>query len=141
SELVCLLFDIELLQLNAPIVQRCAEHDRLCRSIAPCKPGQFAPERRGYPAWFGKVSAKSEVTSVEQTADAIGESECFRRLLERNIRGASGNLPVGMLRSPFVRNVSTNFSAERVGIELQTHALVSQTRQVRRSGLQIQTAR
>ena len=134
-----MLFYIELLQLNPSVVQRCAEHDCLGRAIAPGKPGQFAPERCGHPVWFGKVSAKSEVTSVEQAANAIGESECFRGLLERNVRSAASNFPAGMLRAPFVRNVSPNFSAERVGIELQSDVLVPQTRQVGRSELQVQT--
>ncbi|KAF5408833.1 MAG: hypothetical protein Udaeo2_09980 [Candidatus Udaeobacter sp.] len=76
---------------------------------------------------------------MEQPADMISESECFRSLLERNVGSTASNFPVGMLRAPFVRNVSANFSAERVGVELQSRALVPQTRQVRRSGLQVET--
>ena len=78
---------------------------------------------------------------MEQAANAIGESECFRSLLKRYIGRSAGNFPVGMLGAPFVRNVSADFSSERVSVELQFDALVSQARQVRRSGLQIEAMR
>src|SRR4030095_8176860 len=138
-ELVCLLFYVKLLELNPAAVEGRPEHDRFSRAVAPRKTSQFAPKRCGHPVGLGKVSAKSEVTSVEQTANAIGESECFRSLLERNIGSPTGNFPVGMLRAPFVRNVSADFSAKRVGVELQSHALIPQLRQIRRRGLQVET--
>ena len=133
-----MLFYIQLLQLNPPIIERCAEHDCLGRAIAPGQPGQFAPKRGGHPVGLGKISAKSEVAGAEQAADAVGESESFRSLLERNVGRSAGDFPIGMLGTPFVRNGSANLSAERVRVELQSHALVPQSRQICRSGLQVQ---
>jgi hypothetical protein len=135
------LLYVQLLKLNPAVIQGGTKHHRFGGAIAPGKPGQFAPKRRGHQIRLGKVSAKSEVTSVEQTANAIGESECFRSLLKRYIGSSAGNFPVGMFGAPFVRNVSADFSSERVSVELQSDALISQARQVRRSGLQIEAMR
>src|SRR4030095_7438277 len=100
SELVCPLSYVKLLELNPSVVERSADHDRFGCAIAPRKASQFTPKRRGHPVWLGKISAKSEVPSVEQTANAIGESECLGRLFEGNIGSTAGNFPVRLLRAP-----------------------------------------
>src|SRR5581483_611860 len=141
GELVCLLFDVDLLELNPPVVQCCPDHDCLCRAIAPCKPGHFAPQRRRHSVQLSEVSAESEISRVEQAADTIGEPKCFGSLLERDVGGTSRDFPVGMLSSPFMRDVPANFSAERVRVELQTNSLISKAGKVRRRRLQIETAR
>src|SRR5207244_11427314 len=58
SELVCLLFYVQLLKLNPAVVERRAEHDGFSCAIAPGKPCQFAPKRRGHQVRLSKVSAK-----------------------------------------------------------------------------------
>ena len=85
SELVCFLFDVELLKLDLAIVKRSAKHDRFGRAIAPTEPGQFRPERCSCTRRVARVSTESKIEGVKQTVDSIGESDRLRRLCERNV--------------------------------------------------------
>ena len=79
------MFYIELLELDLPIVERSAKHDRFGRAGAPGQLRQFNPERCSRPSRVARVSTKGEIAGVEQTVDTIGESDCLRRLGEGNV--------------------------------------------------------
>src|SRR5438034_35447 len=138
SNSVALTFSFAL-HLSIAVVKSSAEHDRFGRAIAPTEPGQFRPERCRSAARVGQISTKGEIAGVEQAVDSIGESECFRGLCERNIRGRTGKLPVRALRTPLMRYLCANFSAKRVGIKFQPNALFTKMRQVGCDGLKIET--
>jgi hypothetical protein len=139
SELVTPLSNIKLLKLNLAVVNRRAEHDGFGCAIAPGRPGQFTPDRRSYAVRLSEVSTKSEVGGVKQALNAISEPECVRSLRQRNVAGAPRDLPVGMFRTPLVRNISADFSSESINLELQPHTLLALARQVRCGGLKVET--
>src|SRR5439155_6918262 len=112
------LLDVELLELDLLIVERSAEHDRFGGAIAPGETGHFSPKRGGYVSRMCQISAKSKIGGANQTAEAIGQSNRFRRLGQRNVGGSASDLPVVAGRMPFMSNVAANFSTEDIGIEL-----------------------
>ena len=130
--------NVKLLKLNLAVVNRRPEHDCFGCAIAPGKSGQLAPERCSHAIRLGEISTKSEVGGVKQTINAIGEPECIRCLPQRNVAGAACNLPVGMLRTPFIRDIASDFPSENVNFELQPHTLLAEAREVRCGGLKVE---
>ena len=110
-------------------------------AIAPGEPGQFSPERGRCAVRLCQVSTKSEVAGVKQATEAIGESKCFGSLRQRNVGGAASDLPVVMRRVPFMRNVARIFPPNASTSNCNPTSLVSQTREIDRSGLQVEAAR
>src|SRR4029453_14225744 len=64
-ELICLLFDVQLLDLNLFIVKRSSEHNGFGGAIAPREPGKFGPHGASYGVRLRQVSAKSKVARME----------------------------------------------------------------------------
>ena len=82
-ELIIALLDVELFDFDLAIVERCAEHHRLGKSIAPNKIAHFRPNRSGGMSEILGVAVESKFASAHCAAGRFAQIERRRHLGKR----------------------------------------------------------
>jgi hypothetical protein len=138
GQLVAALFEIELLDLNLPAVERRAEHNRFGGPIAPGQPRDFQPDGSSRVCEIARAATEGELAGMDRAAGAGREIERVRHSRERNLSRGCRNVPVPLIAFVFDRHAGAQLAAEGVERRINPDLLLSQPREIEREHVEIE---